>query len=180
MEVQASMNKHPDANPHPRPTFQELFHANYKQVVRQIMRITQSQSVAEDLAQEVFLRLYDQEIDRIENIGGWLTQASLYASYNYLRSEKRRLTRDEKQVADRSILAPSTEEHWLKKDEIKTVRETLIDLSERDRTLLLMKYSGYNYQELAEATKLDPGSIGTLLARARRKFRDLYQRKRGD
>ena len=180
MEVQAPMTKQPDANPHSRPAFQELFQAHYKQVVRQIMRVTRSQSVAEDLAQDVFLRLYDQDLDQIENIGGWLTQASLYAAYNYLRSEKRRLARDEKQVAERSLLAPSTEEHWLKLDEIETVRETLIDLSERDRTLLLMKYSGYDYQELAEATKLHPGSIGTLLARARRKFRDLYQRKRGE
>ncbi len=180
MEVQAQMTEQSGTTPRPAPTFQELFQTHYKSVVRQIMRVTHNQSVAEDLAQDVFMKLYHQDIDSIENIGGWLHQASLYAAYNYLRGEKRRLLRDEKGGDDVVTLAPSTEEHWLKQDEIKAVRETLTDLSERDRTLLLMKYSGYDYGELAQATELEKGSIGTLLARARRKFRDLYQRKRGE
>lgn len=180
MEVPAQMNDRPTIHPQLKPNFQELFHAHYKQVVRQIMRITHDQSVAEDLAQEVFLRLYDQEIDTIANVGGWLHQASLYAAYNYIRGEKRRIARDGAISDDTATETPSTEEHWLKQDEINTVREALTDLGERDRTLLLMKYSGYSYQELAEVTELEPASIGTLLARARRKFRDLYQRKRGE
>jgi RNA polymerase sigma factor (sigma-70 family) len=180
MEVQARMTEQPHVTKQPITPFQELFQTHYKQVVRQIIRITRDQSIAEDLAQDVFLKLYDQDIDEIDNVGGWLYQASLYAAYNYLRGEKRRLTRDEQQADTADVLAPSTEEHWLKQDEINAVRDTLTDLSERDRTLLLMKYSGYNYQELAEATELEAGSIGTLLARARRKFRDLYQRKRGE
>lgn len=112
MEVQASMNEHPDSS------FPELFQTHYRQVVRQIMRITRDQVIAEDLAQEVFLRLYDQDRQTIENIGGWLTQASLYAAYNYLRSEKRRAVRGVAQQEEITALAPSTEEHWLKQDEI--------------------------------------------------------------
>lgn len=177
MEGTALMAKRP--SPQTAPPFQEVFTAYYPQVVRQIMRITRDQATAEDLAQDVFLKLYDQDLQEIHNLGGWLTQAGIYAAYNHLRSERRRVARDEGQDSAERWLEPSTEERWLKQEEIEAVREALLSLDDRDRTLLLMKYSGYNYQELAAATAVESGSVGTLLARARRKFRDLYQRKRG-
>ncbi|MFD2170665.1 RNA polymerase sigma factor SigX [Tumebacillus lipolyticus] len=177
MEGIARMAERPSS--HTAPPFPELFKTYYPQVVRQIMRITRDQSAAEDLAQEVFLKLYDQDIRLIENIGGWLMQAGIYAAYNYLRGEKRRNARDEEQAHHSSQVEPSPEDRWLHQEEIEAVREAIFSLPERDRTLLMMKYSGYNYKELAEATSVDTGSVGTLLARARRKFRDLYQRKRG-
>jgi RNA polymerase sigma factor (sigma-70 family) len=184
MEVSASMPDHSQVPPVPlidraEQSFQELFRHHYPQVVRQIMRITRDRAVAEDLAQDVFLRLHDQDIATIQNIGGWLTQAGTYAAYNHLRGEKRRAARDE-QPLDTPVMEPSTEDRWLQQEEIATVREALIDLNERDRTLLLLKYSGYDYQELADATQVERSSVGTLLARAKRRFRDLYQRKRGD
>ncbi|MGZ4122450.1 MAG: RNA polymerase sigma factor SigX [Tumebacillaceae bacterium] len=185
MEVYAQMPDHSQSPPVSWDTgaersFPDLFKAHYPQVVRQIMRITRDQAVAEDLAQEVFLRLHDQDITRIDNIGAWLTQAGTYAAYNHLRGEKRRIARDEQQSDASTTVEPSTEERWLQQEEIASVREALIDLNERDRTLLLLKYSGYDYQELANVTQVEQSSIGTLLARAKRRFRDLYQRKRGD
>ncbi|ASS76980.1 hypothetical protein CIG75_20135 [Tumebacillus algifaecis] len=176
MEGYARMAEHP--SPQTAPPFQDVFTNYYAQVVRQITRITRDQATAEDLAQDVFLKLYDQDLREIENLGGWLTQAGIYAAYNHLRSERRRASRDGQQELPGGTLEPSTEERWLKQEEIEAVREALTALGERDRVLLLMKYSGYNYQELAQATSIDSGSVGTLLARARRKFRDLYQRKR--
>lgn len=185
MEVYAPMSDRPESRPWPPPSgeadsFQDLFKAYYAPVVRQIMRIIRDQVVAEDLAQEAFLRLYDQDILQIANIGGWLTQAGTHLAFNYIRSEKRRIARDVQQQPDVQTLEPSTEDRWLQQEEIEAVREALTDLNERDRTLLLLKYSGYDYQELAQATQVEKGSVGTLLARAKRRFRDLYQRKRGD
>jgi RNA polymerase sigma factor (sigma-70 family) len=179
MEGLARMAEHPFAKAQSAPPFQEIFRTFYPQVVRQIMRIIRDQATAEDLAQDVFLKLYDQDWREIDNIGGWLHQAGIYAAYNHLRSVRRRSSRDEREGQHGPVLEPSTEERWLKQEEIEAVREALTDLTERDRTLLLMKYSGYTYKELAIAAGVDSGSVGTLLARAKRKFRDLYQRKRG-
>lgn len=183
MEVPVPMVKLPDPQPAPpiaELSFQELFRMHYPQVVRRIWSITREQAMAEDLAQEVFLRLYDQDLQSIHNIAAWLTQTSTHIAYNYLRGEKRRIARDEHAGSPDSLAEPSTEDRWLREEEIHAVREALTDLEERDRNLLLFKYSGYDYKELAELTQVQAGSIGTLLARARKRFRDFYQRRRGN
>lgn len=160
--------------------FQELFTAYYPFVVRQIVRIVKNQQTAEDLAQEVFLTFYRTDRTVIEHIPAWLSKASIYAAYNYLRSEKRRNAREERVEAERIHTAPSSEETWLEQDEIGQVREVLSVLDERERTLLVMKYSGFPYTELARATGVEVGSVGKLLSRAKLKFRSIYKQIRGE
>ena len=55
-------------------------------------------------------------------------------------------------------------------DRVAMVRHALLQLSDRDRKLLLLREEGFAYKELAEAIGVDPSSVGTLLARARRRF----------
>ena len=55
------------------------------------------------------------------------------------------------------------------------VRAALDRLSERDRQILLLRAEGYGYRDLAVALDLNEASIGTLLARAKRAFRDAYE-----
>lgn len=160
--------------------FRELFTAYYPFVVRQIIRIVKEQQIAEDLAQDVFLSFYHTDRSVIEHIPAWLSKASLYAAYNYLRSEKRRSDRQERVSVGLDRSTPSSEEVWLEKEELESVRVVLAELDERDRTILVMKYSGFPYTELAKAAGVEVGSVGTILARAKRKFRSIYKQMRGD
>ena len=48
-------------------------------------------------------------------------------------------------------------------------------MPEREQLLLLLQAEGYRYRELATAIGLNAASVGVLLARAKRAFRDLYQ-----
>ena len=48
-------------------------------------------------------------------------------------------------------------------------------LAERDRLALLMREEGLNYQEIADALGLSVGSMGTTLARARRRLAETYE-----
>lgn len=167
----------------PRETlddFEALFKVHYPFVVRQVMRMIPSQSVAEDIAQDVFLRLYHADRSEIEHLSAWLMKTTIHACYNYLRSEKRHSARMEKETRHSSGIAPSTESRWLEREEINTVRDILAQMDERERSLLLMKYSGFSYDELAEAININKGSVGTLLSRAKNKFRKRYKQIRGD
>ncbi|WP_047152366.1 RNA polymerase sigma factor SigX [Aneurinibacillus tyrosinisolvens] len=180
MEVQMAFRKSEEQSAAGDLSFQDLFKAYYPHVVRQIVRIVHDQARAEDIAQDVFLQFYHTDRTRIENIPAWLAKVSLHAAYNEIRSEKRRLQRDEKEVNPLCTYSLSSEETWLQKEEIHTVREVLTEMDERDRVLLLMKYSGFNYRELAKAIDVENGSVGTLLARAKTKFSKLYKKMRGD
>jgi RNA polymerase sigma factor (sigma-70 family) len=166
----------PPTNESGNESFQVLFRTYYPIVLRQMMRIVRNQSIAEDLTQEVFLNLYKQDRTQIHNVAAWLSKASIYAAYNYLRSEKRRTERDAYVSSDSLQIEPSSEETWLQQYTIEAVRDILTEMDERDRALL-MRYSGFGYQELAEALSIQPTSVGTLLGRARKKFADMYRKK---
>lgn len=176
MEGLARMREMPQSAP---DDFQTIFRGHYPQIVRYIMRFVRDQTTAEDIAQEVFLKLYAANFREIENISAWLIKTAITTTYNQLRQDKRRVQREAKELEMDNPVSPSTEERWLHLDEIEEVRTALQELSERDRLLLLMKYSGYNYQELAQAAEVESSSVGTLLARAKKRFREYYQRIRG-
>ncbi|MFC4077541.1 RNA polymerase sigma factor SigX [Salinithrix halophila] len=159
--------------------FERLFKSHYPMVVRQIMRIISSQSVAEDVAQDVFLQLYHTDRTGIENLPAWLTKTAINTAYNHVRSEKRYRARMEKEAHVASEFLPSSENKWLEQEDILAVRRILSQMNERDRNLLLMKYSGFSYDELAQAIQIKKGSVGSLLSRAKKQFQKLYQR-RGD
>ena len=55
------------------------------------------------------------------------------------------------------------------------VKAALDRLSAREMRLLALRYSGFTYQELAEACHVSPNSVGQLLARAGRAFKLAYQ-----
>lgn len=159
--------------------FEDLFKIYYTFVVRQVMRIVSSQSIAEDVAQEVLLRLYHTDRSVIKSLPAWLTKVAFHTAYNHMRSENRHIARMEKESAHTDYIAPSTESKWLQLEEISIVRETLFKMNELDRNLILMKYSGFTYEELAEVNQLKKESVGTLLSRAKLKFKKLYENHGG-
>ncbi|MFC8685851.1 RNA polymerase sigma factor SigX [Brevibacillus porteri] len=180
MEVQANLVMNHARVEDQADSFQEMFTTYYPFVVRQIIRIVKDQQTAEDIAQDVFLSFYHTDRSVIEHIPAWLSKSALYAAYNYLRSEKRRYARQERSASEQEHVSPSTEEMWLAKESQSIVRDVLEELDERERTLLVMKYSGFPYVELAKATGTQISSVGTLLARAKSKFRTIYGRMRGE
>ncbi|MGH7607065.1 MAG: sigma-70 family RNA polymerase sigma factor [Gemmatimonadales bacterium] len=56
----------------------------------------------------------------------------------------------------------------------RRVRRAIDRLPERERRLLLLRAEGYRYRDIAAALELNEASVGTLLARARRAFREAY------
>lgn len=136
---------------------------------------------AEDAAQEAFLRLHRQGLAEIENPPGWLAKVTNNLCYNHLRSEGNRRRREKKvgQVEESvgfSLAAPSAEQLVVDREELQLIRQALAELKPRDRMVLLMKFSGHNYEEIASTLDISKGSVGTFLARARERFRQTYQR----
>ncbi|MFK4290748.1 RNA polymerase sigma factor SigX [Bacillus sp. RC250] len=157
-------------------TFEDLFKQNYVYVVKQIVWIVKNQTIAEELAQEVFLQLYRNDWKRIEHLPGWLIKSSTYVAYKYLRSEKRHQARVDKTIQYHEVQhISSLDDGWIRQEEITKVQMVLSNMDERDRTILLMKFSGFQYKEIAEVLQIDISSIGTLLVRAKQKFRKIYK-----
>ena len=61
-------------------------------------------------------------------------------------------------------------------DELRAAVRTALDrVAERDRRLLLLRAEGYSYRDIAAALELNEASVGTMLARAVRSFRSVWE-----
>jgi len=173
MEEAANLPEVP-SNLSDEEAFQVLFKQYYPQVVWKVMIILKDRPLAEDVAQEVFVKLYHADRSAIDNLPGWLTKVAVNTAYNQVRTEKRHMARKQKQQAEERIWPRSVEEAYVKHEELGEVQKTLMRLSEQDRDLLVMRFSGYSYEEIAENKGLEKSSIGALLARAKSRFKKMY------
>jgi RNA polymerase sigma-70 factor (ECF subfamily) len=138
-----------------------------------LYRLTGTRHEAEDLVQEVFLRLYRRRVQHGDNVAGWLYRVATNLGYNALRAEQRRARHEN--LAGRAAQPPPTPEDEAESRETqRLVRAALARLKSREAKLLVLKEMGLSYHELADIIGVAPGSVGTLLARAQRAFLEAY------
>jgi RNA polymerase sigma-70 factor (ECF subfamily) len=163
-------------------SFDTLFYRHYDRVYGILYRLVGNRVEAEDLLQEVFLKLHQRppQRDEEQNVGAWLYRVATNAGYNHIRGRKRLWSRNRWLVpgADRS-----GQDEWSgnpaqkveQRETQKRVREALAQLKPRDGQMLLLRQMGLSYAELAEACEVSPSSVGTLLARAGEAFRRAFE-----
>ena len=145
---------------------------------RQLTYILGDSGLAEDVAQETFIKLCQSPPRDPERVGGWLFRVAANLAYNHLRSEKSRLSRETRAQAAVS-LEMTSEDIVIRKEEVEMVNRVLNNMGERDRTCLIMKFSGFSYDEIAQTIGVKKSSVGTLIARAQARFRDRILETKG-
>lgn len=153
--------------------FDEVFRRLYPSLFRYLHRLTGDPDAADDIAQESFARLLRRPMPEAEAKPWLFTVAT-----NLVRDSARKSTRRER-ILERVRPTPSAPDApdvvTERNERITLVRQALERLSERDRTLLLMRGEGFTYEEMARAVGVAPASVGTLLARALRRFSAVYR-----
>jgi len=153
--------------------FEALFQRHYTMVYGVLYRLVGTRAEAEDLAQDVFLKLYRNPLRRDENVAGWLYRVAINTGYNALRAGSRR-DRRERFVGVESQQPPRPEDEVQQRELAARVRAALLQIPERDARLLVLSDAGFDYREMAEIVQVAPGSVGTLLARARKAFAAVF------
>ena len=159
-----------------RDDFVELFNGQFPRLYRYLDRACGDPELAADIAQETFVKLYQRGAFP-DTPGAWLVTVAMNLLRNAqtMRARRSRLLKvipDAETFADRPITpAHATESREL----TRRVRTALDQMPERERQLLLLRSEGYSYREIAQALDLQEASVGTLLARAKRVFRDIYE-----
>ena len=152
-----------------------LFDAQFNRLFRYLHRHTGDADTAADAAQEAFVRLHDRG-ELPDRPPAWLITVAL----NYLRNARvQQRRRAELLTVPRGTLVhsdpmPLPDELAETRDARVRVRRALDAMPERERSLLLLRAEGYSYRELAEIVGVHEPSVGTLLSRARSRFREAY------
>lgn len=152
--------------------FDSLFQKLYPSLFRYLHRLTGDADIAEDIAQEAFVRLLKQNLPEDE-VRPWLFTVAM----NLVRDHARKVERRQRLLTTAPVLVSSTplpDEAVERSERVSSVRLVLDQLSPRDQQLLLMREEGFKYEEIAIAIGVAPASVGTLIARALRRFSELY------
>ena len=154
--------------------FDATFDQHYPELVRYCQRLTADRDVAEDMAQESLVRLFHHGIDGPPSgVRAWL-----FKTATHLVRDRYRVDKNRKRLLEANPVGPSdrdSPERELERREARDqARAALQALSARDREILLMRYSGFSYKEIADAIDVAPTSVGTLLSRAERRFEEAF------
>lgn len=155
-----------------------VFLAHYDRIARVIARVTGDPSRAEELAVEVFLKLWRTPQAQGEKAGAWLYRAAIRRGLDELR-RRTRWARHEHLLKFLRRTPTTPEEICAATEDQLRVRRILAALDSRQAELLLLRSDGLSYGDLAVALDLNPASIGTLLSRAQQAFRKEYIRRYG-
>ena len=159
-----------------RIEFEEAFSLHHRTVFRAARSVVQDAGLAEDVTQEVFIKLY-KHMDTLdqEMLKPWLIRVALNEAKNTLRTKIRANTRDENYVKEsEGIEYNSVETEYEQKAELSEVNRALAKVKEPLRSCLVLKQQGLSYREIAESLSLNEKSIGTFVARARAEFMRFY------
>jgi len=166
--------------------FEELVELYQQRLVGIMHHLVGNAQEAEDLAQEVFLRVYRarKKYQARSKFSTWLFTIANNLALNSIRSRQRRPS-VQLDVSDSGPLGPRPAEQLvhdrsgppsqrLQQEELAAVvRRALDGLNERQRmAVVLNKYEDMNYAEIAEVMGLTTKAVKSLLNRARTNLRE--------
>jgi RNA polymerase sigma-70 factor (ECF subfamily) len=157
--------------------FEATFHAQYERIARVIARVVGDPARAEELAVEVFLKLWGRPQAHGDRVEGWLYRSAVRKGLDELRRRARRTRYEGLFGFVRKV--PTPEDVRTATEEQEKVHAVLAAIPAGQAELLLLRSHGLSYDELATALDLNPASIGTLLSRAQHAFRKEYIKRNG-
>jgi RNA polymerase sigma-70 factor, ECF subfamily len=170
--------------------FEELVARYQGRLLTVLRHLVGNREQAEDLTQEVFLRVYRarKTYEPGAKFATWLFSIANHAASNSLRDKSRRhevtlRAHDSGPLGarpfDRTLQASSGQmpARQLDKAEMRDiVRMSVESLGERQRmAVLLSKFEGMSYAEIAEVMEISPQALKSLLSRARENLREVLQ-----
>ena len=161
--------------------FGELVLRYERRLIRVIQRFIRDADIAEDLAQETFLRVYERldQYDASRRFGPWLFRIGVNLTLDFLRKQKRRgLT---------ALFTDRSREHWpdpgiadprQQIDLHQEVRLVIEEIPEKYRTVLVLRdLENFSTSEIAAILDRKEATIRWRLAEARNRFQTLWERR---
>ncbi len=157
-------------------SFALLLERHRAPVVHFLYRMVQNQAVSEELAQEVFLRIYRSRANYqpTAKFTTWLFRIATHLALNWIRDGKKEKSQEslneelldgvERQVPDRQ---PTVEQELLHAVRLKEIRRAIEALPEKQRAaVILHKYEELDYAQIARALGCSQSAVKSLLFRA--------------
>lgn len=162
-------------------SFGVLLERHRNSLVGFLYRMVQDRAVSEELAQEVFLRIYKSRsgYEVTAKFTTWMFRIATHAALNWLRDEKNargaiRLDGGRVEVETGELVSrdvpdrkPTVEQRMLSDARLQEIRGAIGRLPEKQRAAVLMhKYEEMGYAQIGEVLELSESAVKSLLFRA--------------
>jgi len=166
--------------------FEKQLRPHLADLYRYAYRLTRSREDAEDVVQDLLVRLYEKQvaIDNLDNPKTWLLKVLYRQFIDWQRKNQRTPTRLNDENADDIIDTTANEqlnpEQALQQDQThKHLSHVLAQLNEEHRILIMLHdVEGFTLQEIHEAVDVPLGTLKSRLHRGRQQLRAIYVRHR--
>lgn len=164
--------------------FLRIFNHYNKKILNFIYRMSQDYHLAEDLTQEVFLRVYQRKpnLNEHQNFQGWIFRVARNLCLNALRNERTRISHENElrnQTGGVCVETNNPDYDLTARETRQVVKEVIAELNNNQREVLILKeYHNFSYQEIAEITHSSVSAVKSLLFRARESLRKKLQTSR--
>ena len=161
------------------PSFDAAFTLHNRAVYRAAYALVRDAGLAEDITQEVFIKLYGH-IDTLndeEHVRPWLLRVTHNTALNTIRSRSRSTARDEEFVKVMAVgegVTVRVDSDYERRVELDEARRALEQVKEPMRSCLLLKQQGLSYKEIAQTLSVNEANVGSLVARGRKEFVRVY------
>lgn len=161
--------------------FGQLVRRYERRLLRVIQRFVRDPDLAEDLAQEAFLRVYERldQYDASRRFGPWLFRIGVNVTLDFLRRRKRRVWASLFTDAGRDKDPdPAAADPRVSLDLNQEVWRVIEQLPERYRTVLVLRdLEGFSTSEIAAILNRREATIRWRLAEARNRFQEIWERR---
>ena len=143
--------------------------------------MTSDTMLAEDVVQNVFLKLYENlsRIHNKESVNFWLITTARNEMYSHFRSAKRKADDRQADLDEVEVTAPVSLEYEFDLRELKEMilkeLDTLPD--EQKEVFILKEYTGMNYKEIADVMNIDTELVKSRLYKTRQKLMKRLSKK---
>ena len=158
----------------------EAIYEHYKRPVFNIIyRHTYNRDVAEDLLQDIFIKIFTHlhTLQRDDTFGGWLYRIAINTCYSYLRGKKRQL---HKTISLSDIEGTIEEKIDDSEDRMmrKQLEEAIQNLPHKLKSVFLLHdVQGFKHEEIAQILECSVGTSKSQLFKARMKIRGFLKNK---
>ncbi|MDH5473449.1 MAG: RNA polymerase sigma factor [Gammaproteobacteria bacterium] len=162
--------------------FEQLMSPNLKKLYRLAYRLTGQQHEAEDLVQDVMVKLYPRldEMQKIEKLSPWLARVLYRQFIDKLRRDQRSPV---DLIIDESSFYETKSDNGQQPSEVteseilqKKIDYALTHLNDDQRILIMLHdVEGYNLEEIQQIQDVPLGTLKSRLNRARSKLREILK-----
>jgi len=163
-----------------------LFERHHRALYRYFLSMTRDPQISEDLVQDVFFRIlrYRATYDPRQSFTAWMYQIAKNANVDRIRQKRGEMIEiDELTIGNREPASsgPDPETSAVRAQDLKLVRQALELLpAEKREILVLCRYQGMKYEEIAEVLGCAVGTVKVRVYRAMRALADIYSTLAGE